>query len=131
MANHHGSEGAVYVGANAVAELNDWSVTERADFAEDSNLSDTARTYNAQAITSWQGEMTCFWDETDTNGQEALSIGASVTLNLYPEGNSTGDAYYTGTVLITEVGVAVQRGAVTERRFQFIGSGALSGATVS
>ena len=40
----------------------------------------------------------CHWDETDTNGQEALDVGTSATIELYPEGADSGDAYYHGTV---------------------------------
>lgn len=130
MANHHGSEGAVYVGSNAVAELNDFSVNESAEFAEDTNLSDTAKTFNATAITSWSGSANAFWDETDTTGQEALTVGASVTLNLYFEGNGTGATYATGTGLVTEVGVSSQKGGIVERSFGFQGTGALTWTTV-
>ena len=130
MGTHHGSEGVVHVGANAVAEINDWSYEESAEFAEDHNLNDLNKTRHATAIKDWSAELNCWWDETDTNGQEALTIGASVTLNLYPEGASSGDNYVTGTGLVQGVGVAVTKGGITERRISVIGTGALSHTTV-
>lgn len=129
MANHHGSEGLVKVGANTVAEVTGFSFTATAEYAEDTNLSDTAKTYNVTAITSWNGTVSAFWDETDTTGQGGLVTGANVALVLAPEGTDTGDTRYSGNALITEITRNVQRGTVTEITFNFIGNGALTAAT--
>lgn len=125
MANHTGIDGVVKVGANAVAEMRNWSVTETADTIEDTTQNDTSKTFQV-GMKSWNGAMTCFWDETDTTGQGALLVGASVTLNLYPEGSTTGDTYGTGTALITSVGVAVPTNGMIERSISFQGTGALT-----
>jgi len=129
MANHHGTEGLVRVGANTVAEVNGFSFTSTAEYAEDTNLSDTAKTYNVTAITSWNGTVSAFWDETDTNGQVALAPGANVALVLAPEGVGSGDTRWSGNALITEITRNVQRGSVTEITFNFIGNGTLSVGT--
>lgn len=129
MANHHGSEGVVRVGANTVAEVTSFSFTETAEYAEDTTLADTTKTYNVTAIKSWNGSVTCFWDETDTTGQVALAPGANVALVLAPEGVDSGDTRYSGNALITEITRNVQRGAITEVTFSFIGNGTLTAAT--
>jgi hypothetical protein len=129
MANHHGSEGVVRVGANTVAEVTSFSFTETAEYAEDTTLADTTKTYNVTAIKSWNGSVTCFWDETDTTGQVALAPGANVALVLAPEGVDSGDTRYSGNALITEITRNVQRGAITEVTFNFIGNGTLTAAT--
>lgn len=129
MANHHGSEGLVKVGANTVAEVTGFSFTATAEYSEDTTLADTAKTYNTTAITAWNGTVTAFWDETDTTGQVALAPGANVALVLAPEGTDTGDTRYSGNALVTEITRNVQRGAVTEITFNFIGNGALTAAT--
>jgi len=129
MANHHGSEGVVRVGANTVAEVTGFSFTASAEYAEDTTLADTAKTYNVTAITSWNGSVTAFWDETDTTGQNALVAGANVALVLAPEGVDSGDTRYSGNALITEITRNVQRGAITEITFNFVGNGTLTSAT--
>ena len=129
MANHHGSEGVVRVGANTVAEVTGFSFTATAEYAEDTTLSDTAKTYNVTAITSWNGSVTAFWDETDTTGQIALAPGANVSLVLAPEGVDSGDTRYSGNALVTEITRNVQCGAIMEVTFNFIGNGALTAAT--
>ncbi len=131
MATHLGSEGLVKVGANTVAEVLSWSVTEEAEMVEDTQLSDSAKTFVA-GQTMWTAEVTCHWDETDTNGQEALTVGASVTLNLYPEGDSSTDVELTGTALVQNVGISVTGGNdVSSRSLQLQGTGALTHGTVA
>lgn len=129
MANHHGSEGLVRVGANTVAEVTGFSFTASAEYAEDTTLSDLDKTYNVTAVKSWSGSVTAFWDETDTSGQVALVPGANVSLVLAPEGVSTGATRYSGNALITEITRNVQRGAIVEITFNFLGNGGLAVAT--
>jgi hypothetical protein len=132
MATHVGKEGSVANGANTVAEVNGWELTESAELVEDSELSDEWRTFKSgtDVYKEWSATVTCWWDETDTNGQIAMSLGASVTLNLYGEGKVAGDTYYTGTAIVEERGTAVAKGAIIERTMTLRGSGALSETTV-
>ena len=129
MATHHGKAGVVKVGANAVAEIQQWSVTENIETAEDTAMGDTDKTF-LTGVKGWQGSLQCSWDETDTNGQEALTIGAGVTLNLYPEGAGAGATYKTGAAIITEITLDVNRNGVVTRAFNFLGNGALTQSTV-
>lgn len=131
MSNHHGTEGVVKIGANTIAEINDYELNTAASFAEDTVLGDTAKTFNSTAITEWSGSFNAFWDETDTNGQMACTAGASVTLNLYPEGATAADTYYTGTALITGFSVKAAKGPnLVEASFTFQGTGVLTKTTV-
>jgi|TARA_R100000353_G_scaffold58238_3_gene45985 hypothetical protein len=129
MATHKGSEGIVKIGSNTVAEVTGFSFDETADTIEDTELSDSARTYVSD-LTSFSGSIDCMWDETDTTGQGAMTAGASVTLNLYPEGATTGDTYYSGTALITSISRANAIGAMVTASFSFQGTGALTASTV-
>ena len=129
MATHTGSAGTVKVGANAIAELRSWSLDQSQDTVETTALGDTVKTYSATQSSS-SGTMDCFWDETDTNGQVACTIGATVTLNLYPEGATSGDTYYTGSAIITSVGVAQTHDGIVERSIGFQISGAVTIGTV-
>ena len=81
MATHKGSEGTVKVGTNAVAEIRSYSLEESSDTLEDTSMGDSARTYKP-SLTSFSGSLDVFWDETDTSGQGALSIGSEVQLLL-------------------------------------------------
>ena len=119
MATHIGNEGSVAIGANTVAEVEAFSLTLTAAMAEKSALGDAfvSRTAGLKDAT---GTITCFWDETDTNGQLTLLAGATVVLNLYPEGATSGDVYWTGNAIITDVELAVSGpNDITKQTFNF------------
>ena len=129
MATHTGSAGVVKVGANTVAEVRNWSVDQSQDTVETTKLGDTVKTFKT-TLSASSGTVDCFWDETDTTGQGAMTIGATVTLNLYPEGSTSGDTYYTGSAIITSVGVSQTHDGIVERTIGFQVSGAVTIGTV-
>lgn len=129
MATHAGSEGTVKVGSNAIAEIRSFSLEETADTLEDTTMGDTARTYKS-SLTTFTGSVDVFWDETDTSGQGALTTGASVTLNVYPEGDTAGDTYYTGSAIVTGVTRSSSFDGLVEASITVQGSGALTASTV-
>ena len=100
MANHAGSEGTVHVGTTAVAEIRSYSISETSDTIEDTSMGDTSRTYKP-SLKSFSGSVDVFWDETDTTGQGALTVGSEVTIKFYPEGTTAGDTFYTGSAIVT------------------------------
>ncbi len=129
MATHTGSEGVVKISANTIAEVRSWTLTETADTIEDSTMGDSYRTYKV-GMKTFTGSIVCYWDETDTTGQGAMTAGASVTLNLYPEGSTAADTYYTGTVLVTSIEATAAFDGMVEATFSFQGTGALTKTTV-
>jgi predicted secreted protein len=130
MATHKGSEGIVKVGSNSVAEIRSYSIEESADTLEDTSMGDSARTYKP-SLTSFSGSLDVFWDETDSSGQGALSIGSEVTLNVYPEGDTTGDTYYTGSAIVTGVSRTGAFDGLVEASISVQGNGALTESTVA
>lgn len=130
MANHTGSEGVVKVGANTIAEIKNFSINESADTIEDTTIGDTSRTFKP-GLKSWDGSLECYWDELDTTGQGALTVGSEVTLNLYPEGATTGDTYYTGSAIVTKIDIKVPTGGMVDCSFSFKGNGALTKGTAA
>ena len=129
MATHKGSEGTVKVGSNAVAEIRSYSIEESADTLEDTSMGDSARNYKA-SLTNFSGSLDVFWDETDTSGQGALSIGSEVTLNVYPEGDASGDTYYSGSAIVTGVSRTASFDGLVEASISVQGNGALTASTV-
>jgi predicted secreted protein len=130
MATHAGSEGTVKVGANAIAEIRSFSIEETADTIEDTTMGDGARTYKP-SLTSFSGSVDVFWDETDSTGQGALTIGAEVTLNLYPEGSTNGDTYLSGSAIVTSRSISSSFDGMVEMSISVQGNGALTTSTVA
>jgi predicted secreted protein len=129
MATHKGSEGTVKVGSNAIAEIRSYNIDETADTLEDTSMGDSARTYKP-SLTSFSGSIDVFWDETDTSGQGALDIGSEVTLNFYPEGDTAGDTYYSGSAIVTGVSRSAAFDGLVEASISVQGTGALTETTV-
>jgi predicted secreted protein len=129
MATHAGSEGTVKVGSDAIAEIRSFSIEETADTLEDTSMGDAARTYKP-SLTSFSGSVDVFWDETDSAGQGALTIGAEVTLNLYPEGDTAGDTYLSGAAIVTGRSVSSSFDGLVEMSISVQGNGALTQTTV-
>lgn len=129
MATHTGSEGTIKIGSDTVGEIRSYSISETADTIEDTVMGDSSRTYKT-GLKSFSGSVDVFWDETDA-GQTALSVGSSVTFNVYPEGATTGDKYFTGTALVTGLTVNGSSDGMVEASLTLQGTGALSLSTAS
>lgn len=129
MATHTGSEGVIKSGANTVAEVRSYTISETGDTIEDTSMGDSSRTFKA-GLKTFTASVEAFWDETDTNGQGSFDVGSSVTLNVYPEGSSSGDVYYTGSAIVTGKTVNGTFDGMVEASFTLQGTGALSETTV-
>jgi hypothetical protein len=129
MATNIGKDGAVYSGSNAVAEIKEWSLETTSEVADDTVMGDSWMTHTATQK-SWTASFTAFWDPTNTTGQQTLTEGASITLNLYPTGNNSGDYEWTGTATITSVSKSASFDGFVEASFSAQGNGALVEGTV-
>ena len=130
MATHTGSEGTVKVGSDAVSEIRSYTLDETGEVLEDTTMGDSARTYKA-SLKTFTGSIDVFWDETDTAGQGALDVGSEVTLNIYPEGETSGDTYYAGTAIVTGKSVTGSFDGMVEATISVQGTGALTETTVA
>lgn len=130
MANHTGSEGLVKVGGtNTVAEVRSWSLSHESETIEDTAMGDSFRSHKA-GLQTWSGSCDVYFDETDTNGQVAMTPGASLTVGFYPEGATSGDTYYSGTALVTSVERSAELDGMVEASVSLQGVGGLTTSTV-
>jgi hypothetical protein len=132
MATHTGSEGTVRVGLNAIAEIRSYSIEETADTVEDSSMGDAYRSFKT-TLKGWSGSVDVFWDETDTNGQVAMTVGTEVTINFFPEGATAGqtEKYYSGTAIVTGRTVTGSFDGMVESTITLQGTGALTLSTLA
>ena len=130
MATATGKDGAVYVGSNAVAEIRDWSLETTSEVVNDTVMGDAWMT-NKATQKSWTASFNAFWDDSDTTGQQALTEGSEVTLNLYPEGNTSTKTYWTGSAIITSVSKSASFDGLIEASFSATGNGSLTEDTVA
>ena len=128
MATHTGSEGTIKIGSDTLGELRSFSLESTAETIEDTSMGDSARTYKV-GLTAFTGTASVFFDETDT-AQGTVDAGTEITLNVYPEGDTAGDTYYTGSAIVTGRTINSSFDGMVEMEISFTGSGALTETTV-
>ena len=124
MATKLGRDGLIKISSTTIGELRNYALTHTSDTVEDSVLGDTYRTRLA-SMKTWSASGDLYWDEGDA-GQLLITIGSQVTLNLYPEGASTGDVYYSGAAIVTQFNVSASFDGIIEGQISFEGNGVLS-----
>ena len=129
MAKIVARNGVVQVGGNTVASILSISVDETMEPIRSDTLGETAQT-NESGDTSWTAQLECYWDKADSTGQEALTIGASVTVEFMPEGATGGNYSMSGTALVTNRSIANTKQSMVTQSFSLIGNGALTYGTV-
>jgi hypothetical protein len=128
MATHHGKEGVVTAGGTGVGELTGFTLETTADVVEDTQLSDSTKSFVA-GRTSFSGTLEMSYDETDSP-QQTLTAGSSISFVLLPEGNTSGDEDFTGTGIVTGMSINDSLDAIVTRSITFQGTGALTRSTV-
>tara|TARA_X000001382_G_scaffold122772_1_gene106015 strand:- start:26 stop:415 length:390 start_codon:yes stop_codon:yes gene_type:complete len=128
MATHLGKEGTVQVGSNSIAEIRSFSIDETIDTVEDTSMGDASKSYLA-SIKDFSGSIDVLYDETDTNGQTALAVGATVTLNFAPEGTASGDVKLTGSAIVTGKSINSSFDGLIEASISIQGTGGLTTTT--
>ena len=129
MATTVGNDGTVKIGANVIAEITAWSISETGETADDTVLGDVWHSHK-HTLKRWEATISCFWDETDATGQGALTIGASVTGNFYPEGAVSNDTFFSGTMTVTAIARSGTLDGIVTAEFSVLGNGTLTEATV-
>jgi predicted secreted protein len=127
MATKLGRDGLIKISSTTIGELRNYALTHTSDTVEDSVLGDTYRSRLA-SMKTWSASGDLYWDEGDA-GQLLITIGSQVTLNLYPEGGSTGDIYYQGSAIVTQFNVSASFDGIVEGSIAFEGNGPLSTLT--
>lgn len=137
MTTHSGKNGIVKVGASpaVVGEVREWTLDATAGTNDNTSMNSVQSNggwkTNKPSLNEWSGSLTCWWDPADTNGQEALTIGTQIAVELYPDDDSSGAVYYSGTATVTAINRSGKLEGEVEASINFMGTGALTQATVS
>jgi predicted secreted protein len=129
MATHTGSEGTIKIGSTVLGELRSYTLEQTSDTIEDTSMGDSVRTYKA-GLKASSGSASVFFDEADA-GQLLCTVGSSITLNLFPEGNSTGDKFYAVDAIVTGYNVSASFDGMVEAEITFQGTGAVTIGTAN
>lgn len=129
MTTYTGQQGSVNDDTNAIAEVKSFTVTQTADVVEDTVMGDTWKT-NKATLNSWTASVTALADHTDTTGQGAFTVGATVTFKGYPSNSTSGNLEISGSAIVTSREYATSHDGMVEFTLELTGSGALAEASV-
>lgn len=119
-----GNAGSFKIGANTVAEIDNWTLDVSTNLEETQAFGDTWKERTA-TIKEWSGSASGRLDDTDTNGHVALGTaflgGTTVSARFYVDGTN----YYSGTAFVNASIAAAENGLVTVN-YTITGSGALT-----
>jgi len=130
MATFQGKDGTVKSGANAIAEIRSFSVSENADTIETTVMGNASKSYVA-SFKDATATVECYFDDTDTTGQGSFTVGSTVTVNFQMEGDTTGDHLLTGSAIITGRDLSVAADGMVEASFSMQITGGLTETTVA
>lgn len=121
-----GKSGSVYVGANKVAEISNWSLDIGADEIDITNFDSDGWKEFLAGLKEWSGNAEGNWKMSDTNGQKALQDallgGTTVALELRLDANNK----YAGDAFITGISIESPNDDKIPVTFDFRGTGALT-----
>ena len=128
MATHLGTEGYLHIDSTTVGEIRGYTLTHTSDTVEDTVIGDDYKTRKA-TLKDWRVSGDLYWDEADA-GQVKLIMGATVTVDLYPEGVDAGDTYYQGQAIVVQFDTTGRHDSMVEVAFSCDGTGELTTETV-
>jgi len=129
MARIRGNDGTVTVGGTAVGSVTAFTLNQSVTTMDSSAMGDAWDTHIIGSK-SWSGTVDVRWD-FDDSGQTAMTAGSSVTLNLYPEGDTSGNAEWTGTVTLTALDYSQSHNETASQSFTFQGNGTFTENTIA
>jgi hypothetical protein len=129
MATISGNNGTVFVGSGSVAEIKSFSLTVANDVIETTPMGVSFKSFTA-GLSEASGEITCHLDVSDTDGQESLTIGSEVSLDLRPNGDSSGNPKFTLTGIVNNIAISQTINDIVERSFSFQGTGGVTQSTI-
>ena len=129
MAVTRGCYGVVEISTNAIAEVKSWELNTSAEVLDSSSIGSCTKSYTVGAV-DWSGTISCWWDATDSTGQELMGVGDTVSLSVQPEGDTAADVTYSGSAIITSIARSGAVDSIVEANFSFQGTGALTQGTV-
>jgi predicted secreted protein len=128
MPNQLGRSGTIRISSTTVGELRNYALSNSSDTVEDTAMGDVFRTRRA-TLRSWSVSGDVYWDPVDA-GQLLVTVGQTVTVNLYPMGLSASASYYQGSGIVSKFDISAAFDGMVEGSISIEGNGTLASLTV-
>lgn len=128
MARYKGHDGAITAGGADVGEIESFDITISSNEL-DANVMGNDWTDVEGGQKSANGSINVLRDRADA-GQAELTVGSTVALVLYTEGNTTSLTQISGDFLITEKGITTSVGDLVKTAYTVRNKGTIAEAAV-
>ena len=127
MPTIHGNSGVVHIAANAVAEVTNFTLElGNVDYPQKTAMGAAGHSYQTGGPEANSGELTCHYDNTDTNGQAVLLPNTELAAVFYPNGNASGEPRISGTILVQNRSRTQNMADVVNVTFPFLFQGTVT-----
>lgn len=123
-----GKDGVIKTGATptAWANIQSWSITRSAEVNQPWSMGDVAkRAYSTVYDWAFSGEV--LYDPADEHAN--IAVGATVAIEVYPDGEGTGKAYFSGNIVISSLEESADKNGEVMLKIEGTGDGALNEQT--
>ncbi|MEO0682320.1 MAG: hypothetical protein AAF192_18110 [Pseudomonadota bacterium] len=133
MGFFRGLDGVVKAGASAtvVGEVQSWGFTEEATIEAAWSMGQTSQRHFVAAPPAGSGQMEVYLDPSDAGQGQMIVPGATVALELYPGGETSGSGYFTFAAIIETVDRSGSKSDIATMSISFKIDGAVTSTTVS
>lgn len=122
-----GKGGGVFLGANKVAEVTNWTLDIEADMLDSTSFDSNGWRQFIAGLKQWSGSFEAKWKVSgDTTGQKALQdalLGGTV-LSIKLDVNGTNN--YSGSALVSTQSIETPVDDIVNSNFDYQGTGALA-----
>lgn len=127
-----GVAGVLKNGAVTITGVTDFDTSQQVAPIDSTQMGDTWKNHIPNSgIKDWSSSFNAHFVPADVTGQGSLTVGASFTINIYPEGQASTKKYKTGLCSVVDVGNSQKMdGETVKIAVKLMGNGALTDATV-
>ncbi len=118
MTTYTGDEGLVKTGTNPIAEVTQFSLNGAVTLHDKTAMGTNGKQYQPGKIQDWSGSLTYRHDPDDT-GQQEITLGAELTLELYPTGEVDGAEMITVAAVVENFPTDVAMDSLSEKQINF------------
>ena len=129
MSTYDGKNTRIEVGSNAVGKVKSVTYTETVSVMSDEYLGVDGEEHTIGS-TTYTASVTLHHDPSDA-GQSAMTLGESISVTIYPEGNTTGKEQITFSAIPTEDPRTFEKGSKVEKTIPLKIAGTPTKTTVS
>ena len=115
-----GRDGVLKSGANTIAHVRNWTINEQSPQVDLTAMGDSFAD-QAAGLPQISGNFSLWWDDAGDTGQGTITNGAEFTLQVHPEGESSGNVYWEATIAITEIVRTASHDGGVEMNVNFVG----------